>query len=88
MRQNNENMNQNSTSSAKNSIKSRRALTLKFTLKPGIYATMLLREITKESTETEYFMKLTTEDGINQKRDSSEVIEDINENDNKRFKEV
>jgi len=88
MRQNNENMNQNSTSSAKNSIKSRRALTLKFTLKPGIYATMLLREITKESTETEYFMKLTTEDGISQKRDSSEVIEDINENDNKRFKEV
>lgn len=84
MRLNDENMHKNSSSSEKNNLKSRRALTLKFTLKPGIYATMLLREITKESTETEYFMKLTTEDGISQKRELG-VLEE-NEKDNKRFK--
>jgi tRNA pseudouridine13 synthase len=36
-----------------------RALALKFTMPPGTYATMLLREITKESTETQYQAQLT-----------------------------
>jgi len=36
-----------------------RALFLEFTLPPGTYATMLLREVTKESTETQYQAQLT-----------------------------
>lgn len=36
-----------------------KALSLKFTLPPGTYATMLLREITKESTESQYQSNLT-----------------------------
>lgn len=36
------------------SDKTLRALSVKFTLSPGTYATMLLREILKESTETKY----------------------------------
>ena len=53
-------------------VNGRRAVTLKFTLMPGIYATMLLREITKESTETEYLMKLTLEENSKQKRELEE----------------
>ncbi len=36
-----------------------KALQLKFTLPPGTYATMLLREVTKQSTESEYQAQLT-----------------------------
>lgn len=38
-----------------------RALVLSFTLPPGTYATMLLRELTKESTETLYQAQLTAQ---------------------------
>lgn len=38
-----------------------RALRVSFILTPGSYATMLLREITRESTETEYHASLTAE---------------------------
>lgn len=41
------------------------ALQLKFTLSAGTYATMLLREITKESTETEFQMNLTSSAAAN-----------------------
>jgi ABC-type multidrug transport system fused ATPase/permease subunit len=53
----------------KEKLNGKRAVTLKFTLLPGIYATMLLREITKESTETEYLMKLTSDENSKQKRE-------------------
>eukprot|EP01034_Spumella_vulgaris_P030891 gene30891-38178_t len=36
------------------------ALQLKFTLPPGTYATMLLRELTKESTETQFQAQLSS----------------------------
>ena len=36
-----------------------RAVMLEFTLPPGTYATMLLRELTKESTETQFQAQLT-----------------------------
>jgi tRNA pseudouridine13 synthase len=39
-----------------------RALSLEFTLPPGTYATMLLREVTKESTETQYQAQLTAQE--------------------------
>ncbi len=37
------------------------ALQLKFTLPPGTYATMLLRELTKESTESQFHSQLSNE---------------------------
>eukprot|EP01039_Chlorochromonas_danica_P003166 gene3166-3467_t len=39
-----------------------RALQLKFTLSPGSYATMFLREVTKESTESDYHAQLDEEE--------------------------
>lgn len=39
-----------------------RALQLKFSLPPGSYATMMLREITKQSTETVFQASLTTQE--------------------------
>jgi len=42
--------------------RSLRALQLKFSLPPGSYATMLLREITKQSTETVFQASLTSQE--------------------------
>lgn len=39
-----------------------RAVSLNFTLPPGTYATMLLRELTKESTETQFQAQLTAQE--------------------------
>ena len=74
----------NTNSSQINKTNTRRAVTLKFTLLPGIYATMLLREITKESTETEYLMKLTSEENSKQKRELGN--DESNESTTKRFR--
>lgn len=41
-------------------IAQHQALTLKFTLPPGTYATMLLREIMKQSTEVEYMSQMSS----------------------------
>jgi len=40
-----------------------RALLVKFSLPPGTYATMLLRELTKSSTESGYQAQLSKESG-------------------------
>ena len=40
------------------------ALHLKFTLPPGTYATMLLREVTKQSTESQFHSQLTAASNI------------------------
>ena len=37
-------------------------MTLNFTLPPGTYATMLLRELTKECTETQFQAQLTAQE--------------------------
>ena len=48
------------------------AVQLEFTLPPGTYATMLLRELTKESTETQFQAQLTAQEG---RRVAAEVAE-------------
>jgi tRNA pseudouridine13 synthase len=48
------------------------AVQLEFTLPPGTYATMLLRELTKESTETQFQAQLTAQEG---RRAAAEVAE-------------
>ena len=72
MRQNSNDILKGANDTLIDKFNGRRAVTLKFTLMPGIYATMLLREITKESTETEYLMKLTSEESSKQKRELEE----------------
>ena len=53
-----------------------RAVVLNFTLSSGTYATMMLRELTKESTETQYQAQLTAQHaiaaGIDGNRDATE----------------
>ena len=52
----------------------RKAVHLKFTLSAGTYATMMLRELTKESTETKYHSSLTAISGGRRIDDASSSI--------------
>lgn len=72
--ENNESSSQSSIPLDKKDNDHRRALTLKFTLLPGIYATMVLREITKESTETDYLIKLTSEENSKFLKEKRELV--------------
>lgn len=59
-----------------------KALLLKFTLPPGTYATMLLRELTRESTESQFQAQLTKDavtmkDTVQSIDESTVSIEDI-----------
>lgn len=59
---------------AENRSKFLRALRVSFTLTPGAYATMLLREVTKESTETEFHASLTAESSAEAVEEGEDVV--------------